>query len=349
LKRSSTTKSSTPSLKSDSKGNVNSETKRNVVFLFGPTAVGKTQLLCDCFSKVGEVVNADSVQVYRGLDIGSAKADPYVQSRIPHHLIDILDPWENYNVADFIRLADAACEDIWSRGLLPVVSGGTAFYFKHFLYGLSQAPKSDPAIRDEVASYISKVGLMEAHRYLSSIDPVSGARINPNDGYRISRALEVYRTSGKPLSSFELPHEPRNGMNVVSIGLCRDRDVLRKRIKARGCIMFEQGIVGEIRNLLEMGASPSWQSMQGIGYKEFLDKVWRGDSASSIKTLDTLSKEELSSIADEIEMNSIHYAKRQMTFFKSFANVKWLNPGVDESQNGSVLKTIVETELSVSL
>ncbi len=349
MKRSSTTKSSTPSLKSDFQGDVNSETKRNVVFLFGPTAVGKTQLLCDCFSKVGEVVNADSVQVYRGLDIGSAKADLHVQSRIPHHLIDILDPWESYNVADFICLADAACEDIWSRGLIPVVSGGTAFYFKHFLYGLSQAPKSDPATRDEVASYISKVGLMEAHEYLCTVDPVSGARINPNDGYRISRALEVYKASGRPLSSFELPHEPRNGMNVVSIGLCRDRDVLRTRIKSRVDIMFEQGIVGEIRHLLEIGASPSWQSMQGIGYKEFLDRVWKGDSTSSTKALDSLSHDDLEAIKGEIEMNSIHYAKRQMTFFKSFANVRWLDPGKDESQNESVLRTIVETELSVSL
>ena len=328
---------------------MNSETKRNVVFLFGPTAVGKTQLLCDCFSKVGEVVNADSVQVYRGLDIGSAKADSYIQSKIPHHLIDILDPWENYNVADFIHLADAACEDIWSRGLIPVVSGGTAFYFKHFLYGLSQAPKSDPVVRDEVASYISKVGLIEAHKYLSTIDPISGARINQNDGYRISRALEVYNASGRPLSSFELPHEPRNGMNVVSIGLCRDRDVLRSRIKARVDVMFDQGIVGEIRYLLGIGASPSWQSMQGIGYKEFLDRVWCGDSTSSTKALDALSKDDLSSIASAIEMNSIHYAKRQMTFFKSFANVKWLDPKEIEDQNGSVLRTIVETELSVSL
>ena len=138
-------------------------------------------------------------------------------------------------------------------------------------------------------------------------------------------------------------------MNVVSIGLCRDRDVLRSRIKARVDVMFNQGIVGEIRHLLGIGASPSWQSMQGIGYKEFLDRVWCGDSTSSTKALDALSKDDLSSIASAIEMNSIHYAKRQMTFFKSFANVKWLDPKEIEDQNGSVLRTIVETELSVSL
>ena len=124
--------------------------KNKVVFLFGPTAVGKTRLLSDFFSPIGEVVNADSVQVYRGLDIGSAKAGKEITDVIPHHLIDILDPWETYNVADFIRLADRACEDIWSRGKLPVISGGTAFYFKHFMYGLSEAPQSDPEIRNSV-------------------------------------------------------------------------------------------------------------------------------------------------------------------------------------------------------
>lgn len=318
---------------------------RNVVFLFGPTAVGKTQLLCDFFSGVGEVVNADSVQVYRGLDIGSAKADASVQAAIPHHLIDILDPWEGYNVADFIRLADEACNDIWEKGLIPVVSGGTAFYFKHFLYGLSQAPKSDSLTRDEVSEYISQVGLVEAHRYLSSVDPVSGARINPNDGYRISRALEVYRTSGRPLSSFELPNEVRNGMNVVSIGLCRDKDELRLRIRARVDMMFEQGVVGEIRRLLGLGANPSWQSMQGIGYKEFLDKVWTGEPSTSIEALDSLSNDDLAAIAERISMNSIHYAKRQMTFFRSFADVHWLDPG---AQNGSDLRTIVETAFPLS-
>jgi len=312
-------KLSTQNQRSDFKDN------KKVVFLFGPTAVGKTQLLCDCFSGIGEVVNADSVQVYRGLDIGSAKADSTVLSKIPHHLIDILDPWENYNVATFIRLADEACANIWSRGLLPVVSGGTAYYFKHFLYGLSQAPQSNPVVREDVALYISQVGLIEAHKYLCKIDPVSGSRINPNDGYRISRAIEVYKTSGKPLSSFEVPHEPRNNMHVVSIGLCRDKEELRTRIKTRVGIMFEQGIVDEIAKLLEIGANPNWQSMQGIGYKEFLDEVWTGDKSSSLEKLRLLSKDELTNVAYKIEMNSIHYAKRQMTFFKSFANVEWVN------------------------
>ncbi|MBQ2527238.1 MAG: tRNA (adenosine(37)-N6)-dimethylallyltransferase MiaA, partial [Spirochaetales bacterium] len=191
------------------------EQDRKVIFLFGPTAVGKTQLLFDFFSGSGEVVNADSVQVYRHLDIGSAKADRSITDRIPHHLIDILDPWETYNVADFIRLADQACSGIWERGKLPVVSGGTAFYFKHFLYGLSEAPQSDPETRKTVELFIRDQGLDKAYDYLCLIDPVSAERINKNDSYRISRAIEVYRASGKPLSSFALPTVPRNDMSVL--------------------------------------------------------------------------------------------------------------------------------------
>ncbi len=295
-------------------------------------------MLCDCFSDFGEVVNADSVQVYKHLDIGSAKADAATIAKIPHHLIDILEPWENYNVADFIRLADQACQDIWSRGKLPVVSGGTAFYFKHFLFGLSEAPKSNEEVRTQVASYIKEVGLSQAHKYLCSVDPVSGARINPNDGYRISRALEVFKASGKPLSSFEVPTTPRNGMQVLSIGLCRDKEELRERIGLRVKLMFEQGLLAEIRELLEMGANPAWQSMQGIGYKEFLNHVWRGESEASLKALEGLSSSELETIAGEIEMNSIHYAKRQMTFFKSFADVNWVDP-----QDWGAVRRLLET------
>ncbi|MBR6234485.1 MAG: tRNA (adenosine(37)-N6)-dimethylallyltransferase MiaA [Spirochaetales bacterium] len=308
------------------------EQDRKVIFLFGPTAVGKTQLLFDFFSGSGEVVNADSVQVYRHLDIGSAKADRSITDRIPHHLIDILDPWETYNVADFIRLADQACSGIWERGKLPVVSGGTAFYFKHFLYGLSEAPQSDPETRKTVELFIRDQGLDKAYDYLRLIDPVSAERINKNDSYRISRAIEVYRASGKPLSSFALPTVPRNDMSVLSIGLVRDKDELRKRIRSRVDLMFSQGIVDEIRSLLAMGATSSWQSMQGIGYREFLEK------APTEVALSSLSKTDLDDIREQIVMNSIHYAKRQMTFFRSFSDVRWINPEDTEDLG----KTIAE-------
>lgn len=274
-------------------------------------------MLCSLFASGYEVVNADSVQVYRKLDIGSAKASASEQQKIKHHLIDILDPWENYNVADFINLADKACEEIRQRGNIPVLSGGTAYYFKHFLFGLSNAPSADPDVRKEVAEWIEKVGLSEAHAYLMSVDPVSGERINPNDSYRISRAIEVYKTSGKPLSSFAVPTAYRNGMDVLIIGLKRDKEELRKRIQQRVDIMFEQGIVGEIKGLIDIGACSDWQSMQGIGYSEFIKAYEQAGS------FDNLNFEE---IKQQIVMDSIHYAKRQMTFFNSFAKVNWFEP-----------------------
>ncbi|MBQ7509072.1 MAG: tRNA (adenosine(37)-N6)-dimethylallyltransferase MiaA [Spirochaetales bacterium] len=315
--------------------------RSKAVFLFGPTAVGKTSLLSDFFSPYSEVVNADSVQVYRHLDIGSAKADADTISRIPHHLIDILDPWQKYNVADFIRLADEACKDIWSRGKLPVISGGTAFYFKHFMYGLSEAPQSDPEIREAVALLIRDRGLEAAYNYLKIVDPVSAARINPNDSYRISRAIEVFRSSGRPLSDFALPTEPRNNMKILSVGLSRDREVLKQRIRERVDIMFAQGIVGEIRSLLQLGANPEWQSMQGIGYREFIDAVWENDGAKSIENLDSLTEEQLQDIREKIVMNSIHYAKRQMTFFRSFPDVHWI-----EAQDTEALQDLLDSFLS---
>ena len=295
------------------------------VFLFGPTAVGKTRLLFDFFSAIGEVVNADSVQVYRNLDIGSAKADNTITERIPHHLIDILDPWESYNVADFIRLADKACTDIWSRGKLPVISGGTAFYFKHFMYGLSDAPQSDPETRAAVQLFIRGQGLKKAHDYLKIVDPVSAERINENDSYRISRAIEVYRTSGKPLSSFALPTKSRNNMQILSIGLMRDKVELKERIRERVDIMFNQGLVDEIRKLMEMGAVPSWQSMQGIGYSEFMDVLFDPVYGDQLKTIDELTEDDIAAIREKIVSDSVHYAKRQMTFFRSFADVKWID------------------------
>lgn len=310
------------------------------IFLFGPTAVGKTRLLSVFFSPFAEVVNADSVQVYKGLDVGSAKAEKEITDKIPHHLIDILEPWENYNVADFIHLADIACSGIWERGKVPVISGGTAFYFKHFLYGLSEAPQSDPQIRESVALFIKDQGLSKAYDYLKIVDPISAERINPNDSYRISRAIEVYRSCGKPLSSFALPSNPRNDMEVLSIGLFREKEELKSRIKERVDIMFSQDLVEEIKKLLKMGANPSWQSMQGIGYREFLDKVYENDCETSIRNLEKLSEAELEEIRQSIVMNSVHYAKRQMTFFKSFSDVHWINPD-DCSQLESLLKTFL--------
>lgn len=293
------------------------ETDKDIVFLFGPTAVGKTDLLCSFFCPGYEVVNADSVQVYRQLDIGSAKADAETLKKIPHHLIDILDPWEKFNVADFVSLADKACDEIISRGNTPVISGGTAYYFKTFMYGLSEAPQSDETTRKEVAQMIAEQGLTKAHELLEKVDPISGNRINVNDSYRISRALEVYMQTGKKLSDFKVPDKVREGYNIKAIGLYRPKTELDERIRQRVRIMFDMGLVDEIKKLVEMGATSEWQSMQAIGYREFMSALAVNPSFDNL---------DLEAISQAIVMNSIHYAKRQMTFFKSLSSVSWARP-----------------------
>lgn len=292
--------------------------KPKAVLLFGPTAVGKTALTERLFSRGFEIVNADSVQVYRGLDIGSAKPSEELQRLIPHHLIDIRDPWEDYTVGDFVIDADAAIDAISSRGRIALVTGGTAYYFRHLLYGAPKTPKADPEVRRMVEAEIDEKGSAWAHSYLESIDPVSAGRISVNDTYRISRAIEVYRISGKPLSSFELSEKERDDVDFIVIGLRRDKGELDERIRARVDIMFEEGLYDEVKRLMREGAVSSWPAMEGIGYREFFDAACSGEAT-------------LSTIRDDIIRSSIRYAKRQMTFFSSFSTCRFFHPDDTEA------------------
>ncbi|MDX9914708.1 MAG: tRNA (adenosine(37)-N6)-dimethylallyltransferase MiaA, partial [Sphaerochaeta sp.] len=240
-----------------------------------------------------------------------------------HHLIDIRDPDVQFTVADFIEEADKAIESIVSRGKVPIIVGGTAFYFKHFLYGLSDAPASDEHTRQEVAALIEERGRAWAHAYLCQVDPESGARIHINDTYRISRALEVYRQSGRPLSSFDLPTEARRGMKPLIIAVVREQEELHRRIKERVGQMFAEGLEDEIRTLVAMGAERNWPALVGIGYREFFTALATGEYTKTM-------------IADEIVRNSRAYAKRQLTFFKSFAQALWF----DASQSQEITAAI---------
>jgi tRNA dimethylallyltransferase len=252
------------------------------------------------------------------LDIGSAKASKDIQGKIPHYLIDIFDPWEQFSVGDFIALADKACKEIHAQGRIPVLSGGTAYYFKHFLYGLSEAPASEERVRAKVAKEVEEKGGKWAYEKLSVIDPVYADKIHPSDLYRVSRALEVFETSGRPLSSYVIPSTYRNGMQPLVLGLTREKQELKERIIARVQQMFDEGLVEEIRSLVAMGGKSDWPGLQGIGYKEFFQAMESGEASLSL-------------IADQIARNSRSYAKRQMTFFKSFAEVNWMHP---EDQDG---------------
>ncbi len=299
-------------MKSHSKHQTKSDSYPPIIFLFGPTGVGKTALLTNLDPSRFAVVNADSIQVYRHLDIGSAKASVALQQTIEHYLIDLCDPWEAFTVADFIRAADRAVEQIVADKKVPILVGGTAFYYRHFLYGLSEAPPSDERIRATVARLIEEKGPKWAYEELKAVDPISGANIHPNDLYRIGRALEVWHTSGRPLSSFALPTEPRFGMEPLIIGLSRTKEELSARIEARVEEMFAEGLEEEISTLLALGADRSWPGMVGIGYQEFFNAFVTGEYTQSM-------------VGEEIVQNSRAYAKRQMTFFKSFADAQWFD------------------------
>ena len=281
--------------------------------LFGPTAVGKTALTEELFSKGFEIINADSVQVYRFLDIASAKPEKELMEKIPHHLVDIRFPWEQYNSGDFCKDAERLIKEINERGNIPLITGGTAYYFKQLLYGPSSTPESNPKTREEIQSTIDDIGLDKAYEMLMSLDMEAAKKIDKNDRYRISRALEVIKDTGRPLSSFPVSDTLREDIDFVIIGLKREKKELEDRIRKRVDIMFDSGAVREMKALLSMGADPSWPGMQGIGYREWFNAMESGEVNISI-------------IKDMIIRSSIKYAKRQMTFFSSFTDTLWFSP-----------------------
>ena len=289
--------------------------------LFGPTAVGKTALTEELFSKGFEIINADSVQVYRFLDIASAKPEKELVEKIPHHLVDIRFPWEQYNSGDFCKDAERLIKEINERGNIPLITGGTAYYFKQLLYGPSSTPESNPKTREEIQRTIDDIGLDKAYEMLMSLDMEAAKKIDKNDRYRISRALEVIKDTGRPLSSFPVSDTLREDIDFVIIGLKREKKELEERIRKRVDIMFDSGAVREMKTLLSMGANLSWPGMQGIGYREWFNAMESGEVNISI-------------IKDMIIRSSIKYAKRQMTFFSSFSDTLWFSPNDIEKIKG---------------
>jgi tRNA dimethylallyltransferase len=285
----------------------------SVLVLFGPTGSGKTELLEKLFAGAGsvcpaEVVSADSMQVYRGMDIGTAKPQADLFARLPHHLIDIRNPDEQFNAGDFVRLADEACADIVRRGKLPVVSGGTGFYLRSFVLGLPETPPSDPLIRESVQGELRSRGAAALLEELAACDPVSAARIHRNDTYRLARALEVFRSSGRPLSSYpQTGAGSRAQYHFLILGLRRNRDEVYRRINERCTLMFRQGLPEEVARLRAAGYGPGDPGMKAIGYREFFVE----ESPERVQAL--------------VARNSRRYAKRQITFFASIPQVRWIS------------------------
>lgn len=298
-----------------------------VAVILGPTGVGKTSLLIDNLSDIAEVISADAYQVYRGMDIGTAKPTPLERKKLPHHLIDILSPDRQYTVGDFVRLADKCAQEIAARKRLPVVAGGTAYYLKHFIYGLPQTPCASYEIRQKVKEYIDKNGLQKAWQRLNELDSKAAEKISKNDVYRISRALEVIEQTGKTLSSFELSGEKRSTYKFLLVGLTRPREVLYERINRRVDKMFADGLTDELASLVAGGFDKNSPGLKAIGYREFF----------------LHESEPVDTIKNEIKKNTRRFAKRQMTFFKSFEDVQWFEP--DDLRVVELIKDFAKAEL----
>lgn len=282
--------------------------KPTVIFLFGPTAVGKTECLTGLISRNIEIISADSMQVYRGMDIGTAKPDAALREQIPHHLIDIRNPDEQFHAGDFVAEAERLIPEITARGHLPVISGGTAFYFLNFLYGLPPAPPTNRDIAECIQNEILNGGRERLYAELCRCDPVAAARIPIGDTYRLTRALEVYRSCGRPLSSFSTEQVPRNDCDIRIIELTRPRDELYERINRRVENMFEEGLPDEWRRLCSLGYTAGMPGMKAIGYAEF----FLSNDPNEVKA--------------RIQLHSRRYAKRQMTFFQKIPGRQRISP-----------------------
>jgi tRNA dimethylallyltransferase len=309
-----------------------------LLILFGPTASGKTGVLTRLFAEASgadfsgaaEVVSADSMQVYRGMDIGTAKPGPAERERLPHHLIDIRNPDEQFTAGDFVGLADEACLDIARRGKLPVVSGGTGFYLKNFILGLPEAPPADAAVRAALKGELADRGAAVLMEELRAVDPLSAGRIHLNDGYRLLRALEVFRLSGRPLSSYTV--SGGRPYRFLIIGLERPRQELYRRINERCAAMFRAGLPAEVKALREKGYSPRDPGLRAIGYREFFVETAPGVYRLS---------EDPAAVEALTAQNSRRYAKRQITWFSAMPDVRWFAAG-DAPGISAALKDFLE-------
>jgi tRNA dimethylallyltransferase len=283
-----------------------------LIAIVGPTASGKSALALRLARELsGEVVSCDSLQVYRGLDIGSAKATAAERREVPHHLIDVIEPDAPFSAADYGRLARKACADIVARGRIPIVAGGTGLYLRALTEGLFDGPSRDEPLRRRLEGLADRFGTSRLHRVLGRRDPVAARRIEPNDRVRLIRALEVLRSTGRPISAHHADDtSPLPGFEVMVLGLAPERALLRTRIEARTTEMFERGLLEEVRGLLSRGYGPALRPLQAIGYRQAV-AVLRGvtDEGSARRDMVTAT---------------MRYAKRQMTWFRHQSPAVWV-------------------------
>ena len=286
--------------------------KKKVIAIIGPTAVGKTKMSIELAKALdGEIISGDSMQIYRGMDIGTAKATKQEMQGIPHYLIDIKDPAEAFSVAEFQGLASGLIEEISNRGKVPIIAGGTGLYIQSILYNYNfSVAESNPEYRLFLEKRIETEGIDDVYNELRIIDPESCDRIHPNNVRRVIRALEVFHETGLTMTEYLQEQESESRYHHQIIGLTMERSLLYERINNRVDRMVGQGLLEEVKALYDSGIKDC-QSIQAIGYKELYD-YFNGN----------LSKEEAIEL---LKRNSRRYAKRQLTWFRNKMDVEWFD------------------------
>ena len=299
-----------------------------ILALVGATATGKSALGLALAERLdGEIVSADALQAYRHFDVGTAKPAPAERQRVPHHLIDILDPAEAYSAGEFARRARLAIAEIQQRGRLPIVLGGSGLYLRALLAGISPVPPGDPAVRQALRERLAAEGLPALAAELARVDPATAARRAPGDTQRILRALEVAQVSGRPLSAW-ISSQPfgKKGTSAITVGLTVPRSLLYDEIASRVARMLEQGWVREVAELLDRWVDPHLPAFQAIGYRQLVLHV-KGEWS-------------LERAIGETTQATRRFAKRQETWFRKEPDVTWIAARDLESRVAGVLEHV---------
>lgn len=307
-------------------------TKKPMIILSGPTAAGKTALSIELAKRVnGAIISADSMQVYKYMDIGSAKIMPEEMCGVKHYLIDALMPEDEFNIVVFQKMAKEALEEIYANGQIPIIAGGTGFYIQALLYDIDfENQDTNEAYRAELEQIAKEQGNEILHNQLNEVDPVSAEKIHANNVKRVIRALEFYHLTGKPISEHnEAEHQKESPYNFAYFVLTDERENLYKRIDMRVDIMLENGLLNEVQKLKDMGYHRDMVSMQGLGYKEILDYF---DGKCTLEEAIYILKRE-----------TRHFAKRQLTWFRREKDVIWM----DKSKFNYDEKAVLEEMCSI--
>ena len=288
-----------------------------LVAVVGPTATGKSALGLDLAEAIGgEIVSCDSTAVYRGVDIGTDKLPPAARRGIPHHLIDVAEPTETYSAARFAADAARAAREIHARGRVPMLVGGTGFYYRALVRGLFPGPAGDAALRARLDRVADRRGVEALHRWIARVDPASAQRIQPRDRKRLVRALEVYLLTGRPLSAhFAETRSALEGWPVVALGLNAPRPTLLARVTSRVDAQFAAGVVAEVQGLLARGVSPRAHALSGLVYRQVVEMLEGVRGPDETRAL--------------IVQENMRYARRQLIWFRHEPGVHWLAGGHD--------------------